>query len=618
VRLAALGLLTVFIATGPVAADGPTAPAVMAAHLAAAPLPVRDPYDLAVRLRGVPADVARGGLPGAAPAQPNQSDTFWVLDQRSAHTFQVTATLRLITDHAYWYVADDRAERVPQLALEQSASTFEHHTFPTIEHFFGGDPAAFPGDGDPHVLFLLGRVPGVAAYFSGVDTVPPAINPRSNDREMIYVNVDVLTPGQGSFDATMAHEFQHLLHFARCPGQDTWIDEGSSELASRVDGYDGPPPLAFNSRPDVQLTAWSTQPSDQLRHYQAAYLFVRYVAERFGGWETLRQVLQPCLRGEALYSQFLRERGESGSFDDLFADWAVANLVDDATIGDGRYAYAGGSVHVATTATAGPGQPFESTLPQYAADYIELSDGGSAGVFVGDADVSLVGASDATASPVWWSNRGDDVDTRLTRRLDLRGVQHATARFRAWYDVEDQYDYVYLSGSTDGGATWKVLPSRGTTGDAAVGNNYGPGWTGTSGGERGPTWVDEEADLSPLAGNDAEVRFEYVTDQAYNGSGFAMADFAVPELGLFEPGAVDGSWSAEGWLRVDAHVPESWNLRLVQWLPGGVSVDAVAVDSSGRAAFAVDPAASRSVLVVAPTAPRTLERAHYTLLLNPS
>ena len=73
------------------------------------------------------------------------------------------------------------------------------------------------------------------------------------------------------------------------------MDEGASELAMRVAGYEGAQaPLAFAAHPDVQLNAWSSQPADLLRHYQAAYLFLRYVAERAGGWDALPNVLATC------------------------------------------------------------------------------------------------------------------------------------------------------------------------------------------------------------------------------------------------------------------------------------------------------------------------------------
>jgi len=87
------------------------------------------------------------------------------------------------------------------------------------------------------------------------------------------------------------------------------------------------------------------------------------------------------------------------------------------------------------------------------------------------------------------------MDSRLTRRVDLRGVADATLDFQAWYDLEDQFDYVYLSASSDNGKTWQILPGRQTTPDRATGNNYGMGWTGSS----GSNWIDEEVDLSAFA-----------------------------------------------------------------------------------------------------------------------
>ena len=39
------------------------------------------------------------------------------------------------------------------------------------------------------------------------------------------------------------------------------------------------------------------------------------------------------------------------------------------------------------------------------------------------------------------------------------------------------------------------------------------------------------------------LRLEYVTDQSYNGQGFAFKDLHIAEIGLQEPGATDGQWS---------------------------------------------------------------------------
>jgi hypothetical protein len=252
-------------------------------------------------------------------------------------------------------------------------------------------------------------------------------------------------------------------------------------------------------------------------------------------------------------------------------------------------------------------------VPQYAANYVELPAGAAGLTFSGDASVLLLSAPSDGGGAVWWSNRGDSLDSRLTRRLDLSGLDEATMKFSAWYDVEDQFDFVYLSVSQDGGGTWQILPGQHATPDRRTGNNYGAGWTGSS----GPDWLEEEVDLTPFVGGEVLLRFEYVTDQSYNGHGFAFRDLRIPQLALDEPGGLDAPWLAEGWVRVDAAIPERWNLRLVQWTRGGVSVDTVAVDGDGNATAPLDEHATRRTLVIAPTAPRTLVPANYSVTVSP-
>jgi hypothetical protein len=158
-----------------------------------------------------------------------------------------------------------------------------------------------------------------------------------------------------------------------------------------------------------------------------------------------------------------------------------------------------------------------------------------------------------------------------------------------------------------------VLHGQRTVSDHSAGNNYGEGWTGSSGGD----WIDEQVDLSPYGGSQIGLRFEYVTDQSYNGPGFAFKDLRIPEIGLDQPGALDDGWYPEGWTRVDAPVPERWNLRLVRTTREGTTVDAVPVDSDGTANIALPDGARRNVLVVAPSAPRTLIPGNYSVSFAP-
>jgi immune inhibitor A len=550
--------------------------------------------------------------PSAVPIPLGREDSFWVLDQRTAQLFQTRATLRLVTDHAYWFVETALAERAPQADLERSATVFEKASYPLIHKYFGSEPS--PGvDGDPRIVLLLANVPGVAAYFASADAYPRELNPRSNEHEMIYVNLNALRPGQQGFDSTVVHELQHMAHFGRCPHQEGWIDEGASELAMRVAGYDSGPPAALMAQPGVQLNAWSASAGPELvRHYQASYLFLRYLAERGGGWDALPQLFESCTRGEGLYADFVKREQLAPDLESLFTDWTVANLVQDPNVADGRYAYAGSTFHASATGTATAGTPFLGSAPQFAANYVDLAPGASSVTFVGDATVPLLDAP--TDGGAWWSNRGDSLDARLTRRLDLSSVTEATLRFQAWYDLESEFDFVYVSASRDAGQSWQVLNGRASVADRGTGNNFGVGWTGSSGAD----WIDEEVELTPFTGADVLVRFDYVTDQSYNGQGFALRNLAVPELDVADIGpGPDTAWTAEGWVRVDAPIPERWNLRLVSWTARGIRVDPIGVALDGSATFPLDPTATRTTLVIAPTAPRTLVPANYTLTLNP-
>jgi hypothetical protein len=288
----------------------------------------------------------------------------------------------------------------------------------------------------------------------------------------------------------------------------------------------------------------------------------------------------------------------------------VANIVGDPSVADGRFAYTSNRLQMAIAGAVGPNTPFSGSLPQFATDYLQLTVGAGTLNFLGETTVPVIGAARDNAG-VWWSNRGDTIDSRLTRDLDLRAVSSATLRFKAWYDLEDRYDFVYLSASRDDGQTWEVVPGVHTRADSDTGNNFGPGWTGSS----GDMWADEEVDLSGYAGGQVLLRFDYVTDQSYTGQGFAFKDVAVAQLGLFEPGAGRG-WDSEGWVRVDAPLPERWNVRIVRWTSDGVQVDAVPVGEDGQGHAELDPMAYRQILVVAPSTRRTLMRGAYDVSVS--
>ncbi len=587
-------------------------------RLLATPIPPRDPVELYARLHGLdPASIPRVVNPTPPSYELGRVDTFWIGDQNTRTYHQTQATLRYVTPHSYWYVEQGRS--ISDGAIQHSADFFESRTYPTVHQYFGSEWT--PGvDNDPHITILLARVPGVGAYFSSWDEYPRQVYEHSNEREMMDVNLDAMSPGTAQFDGVLAHEFQHMVHWNSNPNDETWVDEGCAELSTNlVLGDQTVGVNAFAAQPDTQLTAWSDQPGETGVHYEAAYLFMRYFIDRFGGPSILHDLIAQHARGTQLFDRYLEATGRDERFPDVFGDFAVANFLNDASVDDGRYAEPSVAIHSRVGATLHPGDPpLEAQVHQFGTDYVELAGNGSdvSVDFSGHNQVRLVGTDPTSGRFLWWSNRGDGMDSTLTRELDLTGVSSATLQFKAWYEIEKNYDYLYVMVSADGGRSWQVLPGTDTSSDNPTGNAVGPGYTGVSGGGDAAVWTNQQVDLSAFAGKKILLRFEYVTDQAYNRSGAALDDIRVPEIGFSDDAEQDTGWVANGFLRSDNHIPQTYQLRLIEWTDRGASVQSIPVADDGSAHIQVPSlggTTTRAVLAISGTAPATLEVAKYRL-----
>jgi hypothetical protein len=196
----------------------------------------------------------------------------------------------------------------------------------------------------------------------------------------------------------------------------------------------------------------------------------------------------------------------------------------------------------------------------------------------------------------------------------LTGTDQPKLQFWTWYDVEKEWDFVYVEASTDGGKTWDMLPGRFTTAENKIGNNLGQAWTGTSGGDT-PQWVQEEVDLSAYAGKVIRLRFEYITDDAVNHVGFMVDDIAIPAIGYFDDvEAGNGGWRAAGFARIDNVLPQRY---VVQAIVEGdqPSVQRMTLDAADHGQLIIPglgQSVKRVVLVVSGLTPFTTEVANYS------
>jgi len=177
----------------------------------------------------------------------------------------------------------------------------------------------------------------------------------------------------------------------------------------------------------------------------------------------------------------------------------------------------------------------------------------------------------------WYSSKGNNLRTTLTRVFDLPPGPGTLLKFWTWYDIEDGYDYGCVEICSDAarpggpsgignsssaartcgaartsgsGQRWQKIPGNITTTDDPYGQNPGNGITGKSNG-----WVQAEFDLSPYLSQGQgkiSIRFKYLTDFDVQGLGWAIDDLEIISgsgnqvfSDTVESGA--GNWAAKGW-----------------------------------------------------------------------
>ena len=597
--------------------------------LAETSIPERDLIALASRLKKLDQPI-----PLVVDDTPPQyavgdKEVFWVSDIDAKVNYTTTATLSHLTPHLYLWV--EEGSSFDQEGLKRSAERFESQTYPTNRKFFGSEWT--PGvDNDPHIHILQASRLGasVAGYYSAADEYSKLVNPYSNEREMFYISSDKLQPGTESYDRVLAHEFQHMIHWAVDRDEDTWVNEGLSELASYLNGYDmSGAGYAFSHTPDTQLTSWPDSPGKAAANYGASFLFAAYFLERFGD-QALRSVVSHQANGTTGFEAILTEHGLT--FEDVFADWLIANYLDHAELQDGRYDYPNLTVGPANLDQTHTDYPIQrsTTVHQYGADYIELpGQGDLALAFVGSTKVKLVPNDPHSGEHFWWSNRGDSNNMTLTRSFDLMGLSQATLKVWLWYDIEEHWDYAYIEVSTDGGQTWDILKGQHTTDFNPTGNSFGHAYTGKSGsGEQTPDWIEEQTDLTPYVGHEIALRFEYITDGAVNHVGFCVDDIAIAELGYFHDADTstslstgsDEQWIAEGFIRTNNILPQRFVVQLIELGPD-VRVRRMDLDEAQTGRLVVEDLGEeveRAVLVVSGLSPVTTELASYEYSIEPA
>lgn len=573
-------------------------------RLMAAVLPAHDYYATAERLGGYTLGPRQ---PGAEPDVLGDRRTFTTAEgPRQAELVHLTDTV------AYWV---ETGLALDPEAIASAAETVETQYLAALQATFGSPWS--PGvDLDPriHLLHVMGSPDAFEmGYFSDENQYPRSLFVESNEREMVYLNMSRLEVGSDLYLGTLLHELQHLSQWQMDPNEQVWLNEGLSQLAETMAGLDTVDPDAFLARPNTRLDQWHNTPDAVYAHYGNSYLYLLYVWQQ-AGEAAVRELARHPANGLGAVSAVLDGYLPGMSLADFTADWAVATYLDNLG-GAGVWGYDRANLPPLALATRARRLPFNTLArpEQNAMEVIDLDLSGPVQLtFVGDTVTPLVDGPPPGDSRFWFAAADNSSAPTLTAALDLTAVVTPELVFDLWHDLEADWDFAYVTVSTDGGQTWDVLPGR-----TSVAGQYGPAWNGRSadGADAQNGWVSEAVSLAPYVGRPVLVRVEVLSDFEGPSRGVGLANSRLHSAAGGEDAPVD--WQADGFTETGWLLPQLWGVRVIDRTGAG-QVLALLPDATGMAQLEVVLGAEGGAVIVLPLTPPSAEPATYWLGVEPA
>jgi hypothetical protein len=421
------------------------------------------------------------------------------------------------------------------------------------------------------------------------------------------------------YEGVFAHEYQHLLQYYQDPEEVNWVNEGLSDFAIDVTGYDfGTRPVSqigFDSHlqcfmgnlitqtdanpipseggAENSLTLWGDQGDGEiLCDYGAAFSMMEYLSSQYG-----RAFMSALHRNPAEGFAGLRQvLGGRATTQTVVHRWAVAMALDGVLdrgakmpllqLPKSRYQIAALDAAINWD---NPDSYDTPGAPPNGSDYVRLRDG--ANNYLNAKDISSItfgGAKLLEPVPVEWTvttaapDHGTDsalaapdADNKDAAIVHTVAVPTAnpTLTFDTKYDTEPGFDSFFVQVSTDNGKTYHSLSNADTTCDLDPGADVKlksncPGFNGDSGG-----WKSESFDLSQYAGQTVLLAFRYITDANTRGTGVWVDNVVVGG------NTVSDGTSLDGWQTFTQIKPISVNgytVQLVAYQTSGNNTDAFA------------------------------------------
>jgi Peptidase M30 len=279
---------------------------------------------------------------------------WWAPDATNGTRYLTASTCRAVGTRCYIFVEDAVwGSRVTQAAVDSIVAAFDLRTPANSQKgIYDLDVAAFGNipdvDNDPRVIILIldirdgytGSGGFVVGYFSAMNELAMA---ESNQAEFYYLDANPLdlTAAWGLQEgiSTTAHEFQHMIHFNYDPYEMVFVNEMCSLVAEVNCGFPIYYPNGYVTETNHYLFDWRSLSDPNVGlDYSRAARFGTYLRDQFG-IGVFKPIVASPLHGISGLDAGLAATGSTTRrFADIFQDWLVANILDDASV-DPRYGY---------------------------------------------------------------------------------------------------------------------------------------------------------------------------------------------------------------------------------------------------------------------------------------
>lgn len=285
------------------------------------------------------------------PPEVGDIESFNTFNLVTGNYEQLNARLMKIGEHCYIYL--EEGQNVSNSVLNRIKNEFDNSIYPITRKWFGSEWS--PGiDDDPRITLLLldirdgynpsqGRRGFTAGYFYAGDNYLRSKNPHSNERSMLYLDINPTDPSSDTFLSVIAHEFQHMIHWNQDPKEFIWLNEAMSQLAQFVAGYGHPEQLnRYIERPGNSLVAWSRDST--IANYGKVYLWAYYISTTVASTpnrrrEFMRRIVRNQKQGMQSIDDAIRLQRIRTDVNTLFNNFSVATYLNDSRIERGVYGF---------------------------------------------------------------------------------------------------------------------------------------------------------------------------------------------------------------------------------------------------------------------------------------